>query len=109
MDTLKNKRYISFDYTSRYVNIPVYFDTLEKRECPGIGSNMITKDIPYVSHRVLRGDTLDSLALKYYNNPTYWWVIAYFNDIQDSFVDLFTRYSVLQIPQIASIKFGREN
>ena len=109
MDTLKDKQYRTFDYNSRYTTVPFYFDTLALRKCPGIGSNMETQDVPYVSHKVTRDDTLDSLALKYYNNPTYWWVIAYFNDIQDAFINLFEKFTIIQIPQIASIKFGRQN
>ena len=63
----------------------------------------------FVTHKIKSNDTLNSLALKYYNNPTFWWVIAYFNDIQDSFVSLKDNYSILKIPNIASITFGRIN
>lgn len=108
MDTLKNKIYESYDYLSRYTQVPYYFDTLTQREVYGIGSNLL-KDSPYVSHEVAPEDTLHSLSLKYYNNPTYWWVIAYFNDIQDSFVSLKDYYSILRIPNISSIAFGRIN
>ena len=108
MDTLKNKIYESYDYLSRYTSVPYYFDTLSQREIYGIGTNL-QKDSPYVAHKVLEEDTLHSLALQYYNNPTYWWVIAYFNDIQDSFVSLKDNYSILKIPNIASITFGRIN
>jgi hypothetical protein len=108
MDTLKNKNYESYDYLSRYTQVPYYFDTLNQREVYGIGSNLL-KDSPYVSHKVTPEDTLHSLSLQYYNNPTYWWVIAYFNDIQDSFVSLIDHYKILRIPNIASIAFGRTN
>ena len=63
----------------------------------------------YVSHIVKSNDTLNSLALKYYNNPTFWWVIAYFNDIQDPFKPLRNKYTTLKIPNIASVEFGRIN
>ena len=108
MDTLKNKNYESYDYLSRYTQVPYYFDTIKQREIYGIGSNVL-KNSPYVSHKVTQDDTLYNLALRYYNNPTYWWVIAYFNDIQDSFVSLKDNYSILKIPNIASIAFGRIN
>ena len=71
MDTLKNKNYENYDYLSRYTHVPYYFDTLTEREISGIGTGM-SKDSPYVSHKVEPGDTLHKLALKYYNNPTYW-------------------------------------
>lgn len=108
MDTLKNKNYESYDYLSRYTHVPYYFDTIKQREVYGIGSN-ISKDSPYVSHKVTSGDTLHKLSLQYYSNPTYWWVIAYFNDIQDAFISLKDNYNILRIPNIASITFGRVN
>jgi nucleoid-associated protein YgaU len=108
MDTLKNKAYANFDYLSRYTNTPYYFDTLSNREIYGIGTNLKT-NTEYTTHVVKNNDTLHSLALKYYNDPTFWWVIAYFNDIQDSFISLINHYSVLRIPNISSITFGRTN
>lgn len=71
MDTLKNKNYTSYDYLSRYSDVPEYYDTLEGKEISGIGTNMKT-DTEAFTHRLVESDTLDSLALKYYNNPTYW-------------------------------------
>lgn len=108
MDTLKNKNYENYDYLSRYTQVPYYFDTLKQREVYGIGSNL-RKDSPYVSHKLVPEDTLHSLSLQYYNNPTYWWVIAYFNDVQDAFKPLMEQYSILRIPNITSITFGRNN
>lgn len=108
MDTLKNKVYTSYDYLTRYTYMPTYYDTLSDREVTGIGSNMIKLDNVY-THKVKPTDTLDSLALKYYNNPTLWWIIAYYNDIQDAFVRLIDKYSVLQIPNLSNIQFGRTN
>jgi hypothetical protein len=49
---------------------------------------------------------LDSLALTYYNNPTYWWAIAYFNDIPDAFENLYDNFIIIKIPNISSIEFG---
>ena len=108
MDTLRNKTYASFDYISRYTTTPCYYDTLCDREVYGIGTNLKT-DTDFVTHVVASNDTLNSLALKYYNNPTFWWVIAYFNNIQDSFKPLRLKYKTLKIPSIASIEFGKVN
>jgi nucleoid-associated protein YgaU len=105
MDTLRNKRFEAYDYVCRYTTVPYYYDTLGQRSVYGIGSNML-KNIAFTSHEVKETDTLDSLALKYYNNPSYWWVIAYFNDLQDAFVKLSDKLDVIQIPAIASIEFG---
>lgn len=108
MNTLKNKQFKNFDYLSRYSTVPHYFDTLCNREIYGIGTNLKTTG-EYVTHTVKANDTLHSLALKYYNNPTFWWVIAYFNNIQDSFKPLRDKYQILRIPNIASIEFGKVN
>jgi nucleoid-associated protein YgaU len=108
MDTLKNKTYASFDYLSRYTNVPYYYDTLKDRQIFGIGTNLKT-NAEFVTHKVKSNDTLHSLALKYYNNPTYWWVIAYFNNVQDSFKPLIEKYQTLKIPNITSVEFGSVN
>ena len=108
MDTLKNKTYASFDYLSRYTGIPYYYDTINNKEIFGIGTNLKT-NTEFVTHKVKSNDTLNSLALKYYNNPTYWWIIAYYNDIQDPFKSLIAKYETLKIPSISSITFGRIN
>jgi hypothetical protein len=48
------------------------------------------------------------LALTYYNNPTYWWIIAYFNNITDPFIELISKYATIKIPNISNIKFENE-
>ena len=108
MDTLRSKNYKSYDYLCRYAQVPYYFDTVKQREIYGIGSNL-QKNTPYVSHKVTSGDTLHKLALHYYNNPTYWWIIAYFNDIQDAFIPLKDQFTIIQIPSISGISFGETN
>lgn len=108
MDSLKNKKYKTFDYLSRYTNVPYYYDTLQNKEIYGIGTNLKTTT-EFVTHKVKSNDTLHSLALKYYNNPTFWWVIAYFNDVQDSFKPLIHKFEVIKIPSITSVEFGRIN
>ena len=105
MDTLKNKRYGKFSYTSRYTGIPYYYDTTNKREVFGLVKPML-KNSAWVAHKVVQDDTLDSLALDYYNNPTLWWVIAFFNNIQDPFIHLQDKFDIIKIPNISSIYFG---
>ena len=107
MDILKNKNYKKYDYPCRYATVPTYYNTVDRKYITGIGSN-VSKNLAYTIHKVSEGDTLDSLSLKYYNNPTFYWVIAYFNDIQDVFEDLLTFHPVLKIPNIANVKFGEE-
>lgn len=107
MDTLKNKKYLNYGYLSRMTSTPVYFDTLKSKYANGISVDL-NKETPSVTHKVKHGETLDSLALKYYNNPTYWWIIAMFNDIQDAFVDIAEKYTVLQIPNLGALIFEKE-
>ena len=107
MDVLKDKSYKKFEYISRYSSVPFYYHTKDEKYIFGIGSN-VGKDVPYVDHDVRDTDTLDSLALKYYNNPTFYWVIAYFNDIQDCFIKLSDHFKTIKIPAISAVKFGEE-
>ena len=104
MDVLKNKMFESYDYTSRYSNVPYYYHTLDKKYTYGI-STQLGKNIQYVAHKTKDTDTLDSLALKYYNNPTYFWVIASFNDIFDPYEPLVNNYPIIKIPSISGIYF----
>ena len=107
MEKLTNKRYNNFDYICRYTSVPYFYDTENKKEIYGIGTQMNTTT-PFVSHKVKPEDTLDSLALTYYNNPTFWWVIAYFNKITDPFISLISNFSIIKIPSISSIEFINE-
>lgn len=104
MDTLKNKSYNSFDYTCRYSNIPFYYNTKDEKYIYGIGQQL-SKDTQYVAHKTKDTDTLDYLALKYYGNPTLYWVIAYFNDITDAYIDLVDFYPIIKVPALSSIEF----
>ena len=104
MDKLKNRRYGNFNYISRYTGVPYYYDTESKKDIYGLIKPML-KNSAWVAHKVKPGDNLDALALKYYNNPTYWWIIAMFNNI-DPFDKLIEHYDIIKIPSISSITFG---
>ena len=107
MEKLTNKRYNNFDYLCRYTTVPYFYDPENQTDIYGIGTQMSSKTA-FASHKVKPEDTLDSLALTYYNNPTFWWVIAYFNKITDPFIQLSTKFSILKIPSISSIVFINE-
>lgn len=107
MQKLQNKKYASYDYLCRYTGVPYYYDPAADRQVYGIGEQF-KQDLPFVSHAVKPDDNLDSLALQYYNNPTYWWVIAYFNKITDPFIQLSTKFTVIKIPNISSVEFKNE-
>ena len=104
MQKLVDKQAHSFDYKSRYTGVPYYFDTQKQRETPGI-VRQINFNTTYVLHKLNASDTLDSLALEYYGNPTYWWAIAYFNKINDPFINLILKYKTLKIPALHGIIF----
>ncbi len=105
MDVLKNEILHETDYISRYSSCYIYYHTLDNKYFTGIGYNLI-KNSSYLEHKLKLTDTLENLSLRYYNNPTYWWVIALFNDIEDSYVNLTDKFVSLKIPQISSIEFG---
>jgi hypothetical protein len=107
MEKLTNKRYNNFDYPCRYTTAPYFYDTEAQTDVYGIGTQM-SSQTAFVSHQLHPEDTLDSLALTYYNNPTYWWIIAYFNRITDPFVPLRQRFSVIKIPSLSSITFKND-
>lgn len=107
MESLTHKTYKQYEYFSRYTNVPAYINTVDEREIFGIGSNVF-QNVQVTLYDVQEGDTLDYLALKYYGNPTFWWVLAYYNNIQDPFIDLYTVYKSLKLPVITGIKFGNE-
>ena len=104
MDTLTNKYYNTYDYTNRNTVTPCYYDTLKQRYMAGIGAPML-RDGDWVAHDIEPGDNLDYLALKYYNNPTLWWIIAYFNNINDAFEPLKLKFTTIKIPNMSSITF----
>ena len=100
---LNEKNYKSYNYTSRYANVPYYFNNLDSKYVYGTGYQL-SKDNTYVSHKVVKGDSFDSLSLTYYNSPLYFWVIMDFNDMQDPFQEL-EEGTILKIPTITNIAF----
>lgn len=104
MDILKDKSYKSSDTLSRFTSFPYYYNTEDDKYEYGLMSQL-SKDTAYVLHEVTANDTLESLALKYYGRPDYYWVIAMFNDVNDSFCKLYNKYTTLKIPSVSNIKF----
>lgn len=106
MERLKDKKYKSYNYVSRYASFPYYYHTLDKKYIYGT-TGQIDKDIVYVIHKVRPEDTLDSLSLIYYGRPDYYWIIADYNNIQDPFIDLNAKFDSIKIPRFSSIKYVR--
>jgi len=102
-DVLINKTYKQYDKVSRYQEFPYYYNTLDDKYVYGLISHL--KDTTtYSIHTVVKGDTLDSLALYYYNNPTYFWIIADFNRIHNVYKELVVG-SQIKIPSYSDIEF----
>ena len=102
-DILTNKSYKNYDYLSRYASFPYYYNKEDKKYIYGTTAQ-INKDINYVVYKVKENETLDDIALYYYNNPTYFWVIADFNNIQDPYIQLEPN-TILNIPSLGSVNF----
>lgn len=103
MPILINKTYKIYDKISRYSQFPYYTDS----RTGGIVNSItawLDDTTPYINHIVERGDTLDSLALKYYSSPLYYWIICSFNRLNDPFQALDIG-SVIKIPTFSSIQF----
>lgn len=104
MDVLKDKQTKSYDFISRYTTFPFYYHKLDNKYVYGITS-LLDEDTTYVSHNVTQTDTLDSLSFKYYGRPDYYWVIGYFNNIQDPFIELHSKFKTLKIPSLSNVQF----
>lgn len=103
MSVLVDKSYKTYMGISRYNNFPYYYNTVDNKYIYGTTSNLKTSSA-YLIHTVQQNDTLDTLALYYYNNPTYYWIIADFNRISDPYKAL-TVGSQIKIPSFSTIEF----
>lgn len=103
MDVLKNKAYRSYDKLSRYSSFPFYFNMLDNKYVYGIVSQL-NDSTPYISHAVKLDETFDDIALEYYGNPTYYWIITDFNRVQDPYSEL-KEGQIIKIPVLSSIEF----
>ena len=103
MEILKNKSYKSFEYISRYSGCPYYYHTLDNKYITGT-AKWLKDDTLFFEHIVKKNDTYDLLALRYYNNPTYYWIICSYNRITDPFTvpKVGTK---LKIPLLSNIEF----
>lgn len=107
MGILKNKSYTQYDKISRYNNYPHYYHTLDNKYIYGTTS-WLNSNTPYTLYTAKQGDTIDKLALYYYNNPTLFWIICDFNRITDPYVEL-EKDQKIKIPSLSSIEFDTFN
>lgn len=103
MNILTNKYYKNYDRLSRYSMYPFYYNTIDNK-MEGSITNWLDDSTSYINHVIKEFDTLDSLALYYYGNPIYYWIIADFNRILDPFEKLVEGNNI-KIPTFSNISF----
>lgn len=103
MDILTNKSYKSYDYFSRYENVPYFYNKEDNKYIYGT-TFQLNQSTPYIIHIVKTGDTLDNIALEAYNNPTYYYLIADFNNIQNPYLPL-KEGDRLKIPTFSAVSY----
>ena len=74
MDILTGKKFKEFNYISRYSSCPYYYHSIDDKYIVSTATALDDSTL-YTPHTVRLGDTYDKLALIYYNNPTYYWII----------------------------------
>ena len=67
-------------------------------------SRWLSHNNDYKTYITKEGDTSDSIALQFYNNPTYYWIICDFNRKQDPFEKPEVG-EIIKIPVFSSIEF----
>lgn len=100
MDILTNKTIKTSKYFSRYNGIPYYYNTHDNKNQMALKA-WLKSDFDYIQYSVQEGDTYDFLALKFYNNPTYYWIICDANKIIDPMIEPEVG-DVLIIPSLGS-------
>jgi len=103
MDVLKDKQLRAYNRLSRYANFPFYYNTLDNKYMYGT-TNHLKNNTAYQLYRIKKNDTIDSIALDCYNDPTYYWVICDFNRIQDPFKELRVG-SYIKLPILSLIDY----
>lgn len=100
---LTNKAYRSYNYFSRYTAVPYYYNNEDKKYVYGT-STQVKQTSPFILHKIKKNDTLDTLSLQYYNNPTFFWAIADFNNIRDPYLKL-NEGDNIKIPTLNDVSF----
>lgn len=105
MNVLRNKAYKDYSYVSRYRAFPYYYHKEDNKYIYGITA-YLDDTTAYTLHTIKQGDTLDRLALEYYNNPTLYWIICSYNHIQNPYKELVIGRT-LKIPSISNIQYNK--
>ena len=100
MDILTNKTAKTSNYYSRYNGINMFYNKHDMKYQLALKS-WLKQDFQYTKYVVQENDTLDYIALKFYNNPTYYWIICDANKIIDPMIEP-TPGTMLIIPSLGS-------
>lgn len=103
MDILKEKQYKDYATLSRYATIPFYYNTLDNKY-EYATTKHLDNTTAYRIHIVQPRETYDTISLKYYSNPTYFWIICDFNRIIDPFEHPKVG-TILKIPTLSKLEF----
>lgn len=104
MDRLQEKTYRTYNYISRYSNFPYYYNTEDEKYIYGTTA-YLDDSTPYTLYKVQKTDTWDSMALKFYNSPTFFWILCDFNRVQDPY-EMPEVGTSIKVPALTNIKFN---
>ena len=109
MNVLTNRAIKSSKYYSRYNGLYYYYNNLDDKY--QLETRHWVKEFVDTSkiqtYIVKEKDTYDTIALEFYNNPTYYWVICDYNRIIDPFTSP-KEGTVLYLPSLnAGLEFEK--
>ena len=104
MDKLKQKAYRTYNYISRYSSFPYYYNTEDEKYIYGTTA-YLDDSTPYTLYKVQKADTWDSMALKFYNSPTFFWILCDFNRVQNPY-EMPEVGTLIKVPALTNIKFN---
>ena len=93
MDVLKNQAPHSTNHFSRYSGITEVTNIMDKVRGTDefkrylVMKTHLKRNENFTSYEVQKGDTWDKIALKFYKNPTYYWIVCDWNRIHDCMVE----------------------
>ena len=100
---LSNKSFKTYKNTSRYAVVPYYYNNADNKYLY-VNIPRLKDNIPFIIYKTDVNDTCDTIALKFYNNPTLYWIIADFNKILNPYVK-FEKGSKILVPNYSSLEF----
>lgn len=107
MDKFIDKQYKDYEKLSRYSVVPYFYNVDTKKYTYGTCS-WLSEETPYQNYTVEMDDTLDSISLRAYGSPIYYWIIASFNRMTDCLQPL-TVGDIIKIPSKSAIQFEEYN